>query len=67
MGDIFDWDGTITGHPQWTVVRDQPFYSSSQCLPRPHWGNMTICPHRQQQGGEEWEGNLAFSTDHSYI
>ena len=47
MGDIFDWDGTITGRPQWTVVRDQPFYSSSQCEPRPHWGNMTVCPHRQ--------------------
>ena len=47
MGDIYDWDGTITGHPHWTAVRDQPFYSSSQCEPRPHWGNMTVCPHRQ--------------------
>ena len=50
MGHIFDWDGTITGHPQWTVVRDQPFYSSSRCSPRPHWGNMTVCPHRYVNG-----------------
>ena len=37
---------TITGQAGWTVVRDQPFYSSSLCQPRPHLGNMTSCPHR---------------------
>ena len=46
MGQIFDWDGTITGIPKSMVVRDQPFYTSSLCEPRPHWGNMSICPHR---------------------
>ena len=46
MGQIFDWDGTITGTPKSMVVRDQPFYTSSLCEPRPHWGNMSICPHR---------------------
>ena len=46
MGQVFDWDGTITGIPMSMVVRDQPFYTSSLCEPRPHWGNMSICPHR---------------------
>ena len=46
MGQIFDWDGTITGIPKSMVVRNQPFYTSSLCEPRPHWGNMSICPHR---------------------
>ena len=30
MGQIFDWDGTITGKPGSTIVRDQPFYTSSE-------------------------------------
>lgn len=46
MGQIFDWDGTITGHAMATVVRDQAFYTSSWCDPKPNWGNMSICPHR---------------------
>ena len=50
MGEVFDWDGTITGTPMTTVVRDQPFYASSLCESRPHWGNMSICPHRYVSG-----------------
>ena len=46
MGQIFDWDGTITGKPGSTIVRDQPFYTSSLCESRPNWGNMSICPHQ---------------------
>ena len=46
----------ITGHPQWTVVRDQPFYSSSLCQPHPHWGNMTSCPHRYVNGAGTGDG-----------
>ena len=50
MGQIFDWDGTITGKPRHFVVRDQPFYTSSLCEPKPNWGNMSICPHRYVDG-----------------
>ena len=46
MGQIFDWDGTITGIPKAMIVRDQPFYVSSLCESRPNWGNMSICPHQ---------------------
>ena len=46
MGQIFDWDGTITGKAGSTIVRDQPFYTSSLCESRPNWGNMSICPHQ---------------------
>ena len=46
MGQIFDWDGTITSQAMSMIVRDQPFYTSSWCEARPHWGNMSICPHR---------------------
>ena len=56
MGNIYDYDGTITGHPEWTVVRDQPFYSSALCQPRPHWGNMTACPHRYVNGAGTGDG-----------
>ena len=56
MGNIFDYDGTITGHAGWTVVRDQPFYSSARCEPRPHWGNMTSCPHRYVNGAGTGSG-----------
>ena len=51
MGQVFDWDGTITGIPMAMIVRDQPFYTSSLCEPRPHWGNMSICPHRYISAG----------------
>ena len=46
MGQILDLDGTITGKPGSTIVRDQPFYTSSLCESRPNWGNMSICPHQ---------------------
>ena len=29
MGELFDFDGTITGHAGWMVARDQPFYTSA--------------------------------------
>ena len=70
MGELFDFDGTITGHAGWMVARDQPFYTSAwlvyfiqiyiffyhfiifcsttftRCEDKPHWGNMSACPHR---------------------
>ena len=53
---MFDWDGTITGVPLSTVVRDTPFFTSSWCEARPHWGNMSICPHRYTEAGGSGSG-----------
>lgn len=50
MGQVLDWDGTITGKARHTVVRDQPFYTSDLCQSKPHWGNMSVCPHRYVLG-----------------
>ena len=50
-GILFDWDGTITGRPMSTVVKDEPFFTSSLCTSHPHWGNMSICPHRFSESG----------------
>ena len=44
-GLVHDLDGTITGVPGSTIVPDRPFYRSGLCQARPHWGNMTVCPH----------------------
>ena len=48
---MFNWDGTITGIPLSTVVKDRPFFTSSLCSSRPHWGNMSVCPHRYSKAG----------------
>ena len=66
MGQIFDWDGTITGKPGSTIVRDQPFYTSSLCESRPNWGNMSICPHQYVAAegtgtGYTEQGTLSYS------
>ena len=61
---VFDWDGTITGIPLSTVVKDRPFFTSSLSSSRPHWGNMSVCPHRYSEAGGQiyvewslfWEG-----------
>lgn len=45
-GLVYDVDGTITGWPGTTVVPDRPFFTSSECEARPHWGNMSVCPHQ---------------------
>ena len=51
MGLVLDWDGSITGMPMSTVVKDTPFFTSSLCNPKPHWGNMSVCPHRYTGAG----------------
>jgi len=44
-GLIQDVDGTITGWSNTIIVPDRPFFTSSLCEPRSHWGNMSVCPH----------------------
>ena len=44
-GLVVDEDGTITGWPHSTIVPDRPFFTSTLCDSRPHWGNMSVCPH----------------------
>ena len=50
-GILFDWDGTITGTPMASVVKDEPFTTSSLCTAHPNWGNMSVCPHRFSESG----------------
>ena len=39
-GLAYDADGTITGWSGVTIVPDRPFFTSSLCEARPHWGNI---------------------------
>ena len=48
---LFDWDGTITVRPMASVVKDEPFFTSSLCTPHPHWGNISVCLHRFSESG----------------
>merc|ERR1712156_449149 len=50
-GILFDWDGTITGTPMASVVKDEPFTTSSLCTAHANWGNMSVCPHRFSESG----------------
>jgi hypothetical protein len=65
-GLVHDEDGTITGVPGTTIVPDRPFYRSSLCQARPHWGNMTVCPHPYLSMGDNQGydgGNYRVSRD----
>ena len=53
---MLDWDGTITGYPRSTVVRNEPIWTSRFCEPHPHWGNMSVCPHRYTGSGGTGSG-----------
>merc|ERR1711970_929094 len=55
-GIVLDWDGTITGYPRSTVVRDEPIWTSRFCIPYLHWGNMSVCPHRYTGSGGTGSG-----------
>ena len=48
-GIILDWDGSITGLPLSAVVKNNPFFTSSLCAGRDHWGDMAVCPHRYSE------------------
>ena len=41
-----DKDGLLTGTVNASVVPDFPLYKGPQCLDRPDWGNMMVCPYR---------------------
>ena len=41
-GLAYDADGTITGWSGVTIVPDRPFFTSSMCEARPHWGNILL-------------------------
>ena len=61
MGQIFDWDGSITGMPKSTIVRDQPFYTSDSCVSKPQWG-MSACPHTYvsaEDSNSGYEGTIS--------
>ena len=61
MGQIFDWDGSITGMPKSTIVRDQPFYTSESCVSKPQWG-MSACPHTYvsaEDSNSGYEGTIS--------
>ena len=65
-GLAYDIDGTITGWPGTTIVPDRPFFTSSLCESRPHWGNMSVCPHTYASIRGAWSldhGNYIVTRD----
>ena len=43
---FFDKDGMLTGRVNASVVSDFPIYKGPECLSRPDWGDLLICPYR---------------------
>ena len=43
---FFDKDGILTGTVNASVVSDLPIYKGPECLLRPDWGDLLICPYR---------------------
>ena len=43
---FFDKDGMLTGTVNASVVSDLPIYKGPECLLRPDWGDLLICPYR---------------------
>ena len=43
---FFDKDGMLTGRVNASVVSDFPIYKGPECLSRPDWDDLLICPYR---------------------
>ena len=43
---FMDKDGMLTGTVNASVVSDFPIYKGPECLSRPDWGDLLICPYR---------------------
>ena len=41
-----DVDGSLTGTPDTYIVRNRPFFTGPECLARPDWGDLSVCPYR---------------------
>ena len=41
-----DKDGVLTGTVNASVMPDFPLYKGPECLSRPDWGDLLVCPYR---------------------
>jgi hypothetical protein len=43
---FYDKDGKLTGRVNASVVPNYPLYKGPECLVKPDWGDLMVCPYR---------------------